>query len=279
MNHFSILRFLIITMAMNIYSNIAECQAPPDCSSIKNGVFYSYPKNTADRYITYRENEVAKEYDLVKGDSTSWKVDWKDNCSYTLKYISGSAKLSKEVADFLKKHVLFYTVQSVTSDYYLFAGYVDNRKGVQLNTDTMWLHEKVNFKPNKMFDLIPDRNALKKAKFSDTSQYALVYLYRPGKLTNSIGPGYLVRLDDLPMAIMKNKSGYVFKVFQPGTHTFTSGLGKDEVSTQLKIETGKTYYLKAAIHWGIHSWRNYKLEIKEMEPSIGKQEFDDVDFF
>ena len=270
-------RFIAIVYILSIISFTAHSQIPEDCAALKSGVFYSYPKNTADRFVSYRDNGIAKEYDLIKGDSSIWKVDWKSNCSYSLKFVSGSAKQKPEVAEFLKKHIFFYTIQSITSDYYVFNGYIDKPKGDLLHSDTMWLHEKINFTPNRMFEPIANMQ-LKKAHFSDTSSYAIVYLYRPGKLTNSVGEGFVVSLDDLPMAVMKNKSGFIFKIFQPGNHVFASRLGKDESKAILNIELGKRYYIKAAINWGFYSFRNYKLEMKVMEPAEGKIEFEDVDY-
>ena len=264
--------FLIIT-----FTFLGETQTKVDCSALQLGVFYNYPKNSAEKYVIYREKYIAREYDLVKGDSAIWRIDWKNNCTYSLKYISGNDKKTPEVAEFLTKHIFVYTIESVTSDYYVFNGYVDKVKGDILLSDTMWFKEKQHYVSNKQFEPIINKLSLKKARFSDTSRYAVVYLYRPGKLTNSLG-NYVVSFDDLPMALMKNNSGYMFKLFQSGDHVFKSVLNKDESKVQLKVEMGKSYYVKAGINWGFHNFKNFKLEMKVMEPVDGKSEFEEVSY-
>lgn len=272
------LRFLLLFFVLFMFSGMTFAQDSTRCDKLETGIFYSYPKNTGDKFVTYRDKGIAKEFNLVSKDSTYWKVDWKDKCSYTVQYVSGSAKQKPDVAEFVKKHVFFYTINAVTDEYYVYSGYVDKAKGIFLGTDTMWLHERVHVTPNRMFEQFASRQALKKARFSDTSQYALVYLYRPGKFANSLVEGHVVSFDNQPMAVMPNKVGFMFKVFQSGNHTITSRLGKDESSTQLNVELGKTYYVKAAINWVFHGVKNYQLEVKIMEPTEGKYEFAEVDY-
>ena len=270
-------RLLFTLLMMSFIPAIGNAQILSGCPALKTGIFYSYPKNTADKYVTYREKGIAKEYDLVKGDSSIWKVDWKDDCTYSLKYVSGSAKLNPEMDDFVRKHTLLFTIRETTADYYVFNTFIDKLKGIQLGSDTMWLREKLNHVPTRLFEPVANPQAVKKARFSDTSQYAVVYLYRPGKFTNSVGEGFMVSLDELPIAKMPNKTAYIFKVFQPGNHTFSSRLDKDESKAVVNIEMGKSYYVKAAINWGLYSInKNYKLEMKIMPDKEGKPEFNEA---
>jgi hypothetical protein len=274
MSYLLLLRLLFILLITGIIPATGNAQLPDGCSALKTGVFYSYPKNTADKYVTYREKGIAKEYDLVKGDSSIWKVDWKDDCTYSLKYVSGSAKLNPEMADFFRKHTLLYTIREATADYYVFNTFLDKLKGIRLGSDTMWMRKKLNHVPTRLFEAVANPQALKKARFSDTSQYAVVYLYRPGKFTNSINADIMVSFDELPIAQTPNKTAYIFKVFQPGNHTFTSRLDKDESKAAVNIEMGKSYYVKSAINWGIYSLsKNYKLEMIIMPEKEGKAEF------
>ena len=47
-----------------------------NCEDIKNGVFYSYPKNVSKQYQLTRKGDIQKETDLITGDSSIWKVTW-----------------------------------------------------------------------------------------------------------------------------------------------------------------------------------------------------------
>jgi hypothetical protein len=267
--------FLIFTLLL-VGSNLGNCQTSNDCSNLATGTFYSYPKNSANRFVTYRQKDTAKEFDLDKGDSTLWKVDWKDNCSYTLKYMRGSRKLTGQEANLVKNHELFYTIKMVTDNYYVFNGYIDNAKGFSLGEDTMWLNEKVNYKPSRMFERIPNLSVLKRANFSDTSKYALVYMYRPDKFTNSLGQGYPIWLDGLPLATLANREGFIFKVFQPGSHKVSFFFDKTESFYTIDFFPGKVYYLKSWINWNMVKFKPAVIEMKQMPMETGKKEFEQL---
>ena len=264
---------LIHLLACSYWSN---GQTANNCLNLATGTFYSYPKNSANRFVTYREKTTAKEFDINNGDSTLWKVDWKDNCTYTLKYIRGSRKLTSQVANLVKNHELFYTIKTVAANYYVFNGYIDNAKGMSLGEDTMWLNEKVNYKPSRMFERIPNLSVLKRANFSDTSQYALVYMYRPDKITNSLGEGYPIWLDGLPLATLANREGFIFKVFQSGSHTVTFRFDKTESVYTIDLFPGKVYYLKSWINWNMLKFKPAVIEMKQMPGQTGKREFEQI---
>ena len=258
---------------------IVYCQAKSAaCADIKNGVFYSYPKNSADRYFSIREGNLQREANMANGDTIAWRVDWLDDCTYAVKYLSGGKEIPKETVSLLKKHKLVYQVDRVTPDYYTFTGHFDKASNVTFQTDTMWLHEKVNVVSNELFKPVHDPSSIRKEHFSDTSKYALLYLYRPGKLTNSLS-SYLVYFNDNLMYVARNNSGYLFKIVQEGTFTLSSRLYKDESSVSLPVKFGNTYYVKSMIHWGVSSrLYNFKLEMAAVQPETGKAEFLDVNF-
>lgn len=268
-------RFLILFVLLAC-SYWASGQTDNNCANLSTGTFYSYPKNSANRYVTYRQKNIAKEFDLDKGDSTLWKVNWKDNCTYTLKYIGGSKKLTAQVANLVKNHELFYTIKTATENYYVFNGYIDNAKGFSLGEDTMWLTQKVNYKPSRMFERIQNLSVLKRANFSDTSQYALVYMYRPDRLTNSLGEGYPIWIDGLPLATLANREGFIFKVFQPGSHKVSFFFDRTESVYTVDLFPGKVYYLKSWINWNMLKFKPAVIEMKEMSAVVGKKEFEQV---
>lgn len=246
------------------------------CAAIKNGVFYFYPKNGAERYMDIREGELLHETNMTTGDTSAWQVKWTGDCTYSLQYISGNNKMSAEMQQFVKQHQLVFQVTNISGDYYIFKGYVDKTSNPPVQTDTMWLHEKTSIASNELFRQVKNSALLKRAHFSDTSRYAVVYLYRPGKLTNSLG-NYLVYFDDIPMCVAKNKSGYIFKVLKEGKFEVKSKLYKDESVTVLDVKFGSTYYVKSMIHWTISSrLYNFKLEMAVVKPDRGQMEFEEV---
>ena len=247
------------------------------CSDIKDGIFYYYPKNSADRYIDVREGELLNEKNTKTGDSSIWQVKWTDECIYSLKYVSGNAKTTDEMQAFLKKHKFIYEILKVTNEYYVFKGYVDKTTNIPILTDTIWLNEKTHIANNELFKQVRNTSELKKSNFSDTSKYAVLYIYRPQKLTNSLG-NYIIYFDNNMMCVAQNNTGYIFKILKEGKFQVKSKLYKDESEITLDIRFGKTYYVKSMIHWGITSrLYNFKLEMAAINAIDGKSEFEEVD--
>ncbi len=272
-NQFYLLIFLtVITIAppANAQSNKLSC------AELKNGIFHVYPKNSIKHYTSIRESDLQKEVNVENGDSTLWKITWINDCSYSLKQISTSEKLDEKAVSFFKKHKLAYQITHVTEDYYVYKGYVDNISGDPFQTDTMWLKEKTLITDNSLIQKITNPSILKKQHFSDTSQYAVLYIYRPGKLTNSLA-NYPIYFDENLICIAKNKSGYMFKILKEGVFEIKSKLFKDESSATLNIKFGNRYYIKSMIHFGIFKrGYNFKLEMVSTKAEEGKEAFLDV---
>src|SRR6478735_1782289 len=126
------------------------------CTDLKNGLFYSYPKNTNDHYISYREGDSQREVNIKTGDSILWKINWIDDCSYTLKFISGNVKMNEDVSSFLKKHKMAYEISKVTNNYYGVKSYIDKTSNMIIETNTMWTTEKTNITNNEIIKPVPN---------------------------------------------------------------------------------------------------------------------------
>ncbi|MEP6512308.1 MAG: hypothetical protein ABJA79_00470, partial [Parafilimonas sp.] len=132
-----------------------KCQKETaNCETLKNGIFYSYPKNSSERYVSKRSGEYQYETNVGNGDTSVYKVDWLSNCRYTLKLISSSVKMTAEEKSFYDKHKLAYKIVGVTGDYYIFKGYIDKTSHASIQSDTMWLKEKLNVVSNELIQSI-----------------------------------------------------------------------------------------------------------------------------
>ena len=229
-------------------------QAQNDCETIKTGTFYYYPKNSTDNYLEIRDDKYLYETNLTKGDSAVYEIKWSDDCVYTLKYVSENAEVSDDAEKFNKKHKVLFEVNKITKDYYTFTGYIDKTSNQPILKDTMWLNIKNNVGSNLLFQPIKSPTEIKRAHFTDTSKYAILYVYRPGKLTNSLG-NYLVYFDEEIMCVAKNNSGYIFKILKEGNFKIKSRLIKQEAAADLDVKFGNTYvkelYNRCHIKWEI----------------------------
>lgn len=278
-NLFSYKGIRTLIMLSFMWPSLSYCQKNSlTCTDFKNGIFYIYPKNSQDQFFCRRDGEFQYEVSLKDqhADTTVWKIIWTDDCTYTLKYISGGKEIDEESKKLLKKHKLAYEIIKSTNDYYVFKGYLDNTSGNAFQADTMWVTEKTTIVNNELFKRLSDEGVLFKDHFRDTSKYAVLYVYRPGKITNSLG-NYLVYFDDNMMWVARNRSGCIFKILKEGKFNIISRLFKDESSAMVDIKFGKTYYVKSMIHWGISDrLYNFKLEMAIVDQETGKDDFDKI---
>ena len=263
--------FLIFLLSLPV---IASCQDPtPPCTDLKTGIYYSYPKNTSTRYICIRDGDNEKDFDMDTGDSSVWQIQWQDDCSYTMRYISGNDELKPRDRQFLNKHIVALKIEKYTGDYYVYSAHADNISKHSYATDTFWLHEKSLVVGNHPFQFIRNEPFLSKMHFSDTSGYAVIYLYRPGKLTNSWA-AFPVFCNDTLLWIARNKTGALIKVTKEGVLELKSKLYKDVSSVKVDIRFGRKYYIKSMIHWGFsRRGYNFMLEMAAITPETGQSEF------
>ena len=141
-----ILLFLLLSLSSSAQLKTNEC------SSIGNGTFYAYPKNSDEQYMYIRNGDTQTERNQLTGDSSVWKINWLNGCVYTMQYVSGSAKVDAGVKDFLQEHKLAIKIETVTSGYYVYKSYADKVSGNFLSADTMWLQPKLQVVNNKLFE-------------------------------------------------------------------------------------------------------------------------------
>jgi Gram-negative bacterial TonB protein C-terminal len=116
--------------------------AAPDCSQLKEGIFYSYPKYSLDRYVITRTGDLQQEIDVTGGDTSIWKLNWVAPCSYTLQFISG-AKYEASLQALYKKHKIFVHIYGSNNNYYVYKAYRDSQSGVETDADTIWIKDNL----------------------------------------------------------------------------------------------------------------------------------------
>jgi len=273
MNKYVIVCFIACSLIITPRKAFSQ-DNPVTCADIKTGIFYFYPKNASNAFTERRDADYVYEKNTANGDSTAWRLTWKNDCEYVTEYAGGNAQLDDVQKKFLKQHKLVFHINTVTNEYYTFTGYVDKSSNQPITNDTIWFSPKVNLVNNKLFTKVNDPAILKRDHFGDMSKYAVLYIYRPGKFTNSLG-SHLVYFDENIMCLAKNKSGYIFKIFKEGVFDVTSRALKDASTVKLDVKFGNVYYVKSMVHWRVmakHMY-NFELENKVMTPEEGITEF------
>lgn len=273
--------YILLATSLAFLTTALTANAQQSCANLRTGDYYYYPRNTLQQYHVTVTGDREKVVSLNKRkgspylDSSVYKIEWKGDCDYFLKYEEGSG-LSDEELKFLSKHKLAYHVDSIGSDFYVFTSYQDKpSSGNLLGKDTMWMHPQTHAMNNMVFG-VTDPNKVRKFHFNDTSRMALLYIYRPGKFKLSFSD-LLVSYNDLPMVVLKNKSASVVALFKEGPFTLRSRVvagTKVEGNLPMDIQFGKSYYIRADMIWGIYKTGNTRLEFTVMDPKDGKQDFD-----
>ncbi|HEV9035536.1 MAG TPA: hypothetical protein VGQ51_02900 [Puia sp.] len=265
-----------------VWVNPLSVSAQHSCADMHSGEYYFYPRNTPQQYHVVVSGDMEKVVNLNKRkgasyyDSSVYKIEWKGDCDYTLKYQQGSG-LGEDDLKFLAKHKVAYHVGGIGPDYFVFSSYIDRASPKNLlANDTMWMHPQTHTEENMVFG-ITDPGRIRKIHFSDTSRMALLYIYRPGKLKLSFSP-LLIYYNDLPMVVLKNKTAAVVAIFKEGAFTLRSRVSETKVEGDLPMEIkfGNSYFVRADMIWGLYKTGNTKLEFTVMEPKEGKQDFDAI---
>lgn len=264
--------FLIPFLYLQLPAAKAQ-QKPLSCAGIRAGIFHSYPGGNA-HYIYIKDSSFQQEINIAYNDTSTWQISWLDDCTYRLRYAKG--KIDSLRREFILKHTMLIKVKSFGGDFYTYDAYIDDTGAAPVASDTIWSVEKYKPAEAASYQIIRDEVAPDQNSFGPKASYALVYIYRPGKLTNSLG-NYLINIDGHAVCVAKNNSGYIFRVYHEGPVEVKSSLYKDESAVQLNLRFGHSYYVKSMIHWTITGrLNNFKLETVQMPAAEGAEEFDAV---
>ena len=270
----TIAHLLILSLILPQLSNAQK--KPANCDRIKSGTFYLYPQNSSEYYEWRRDCDKQFEKNLVTGDTTVYSIQWANDCDYTIKMVKTSEHLKPEDKAWLAEHSYYHEIVTMTDDYYVAKGRADKRSGKMLREDTVWFKAKADYTSNKLFEYIKDPRLLKKQHFSDTSKYAVLYVYRTVKVW-AILANINVYLDNIPLCVIGNKSALAFKIFKEGPMKITANTETGKMSEQpLDVEFGKSYYLKT--YFGSRMGFTYKIPSMILNAKEDQLDFDGLPY-
>jgi hypothetical protein len=268
----SLMLFLLILP----YTSVTIAQIKT-CKELKEGVFYSYPKNSSKQYQLTRKGDIQTEKDLSTGDSSLWKISWLNDCTYSLYFISGSAKLTDESRTFAKAHSLITKIESTTDDFYSYHIYIDKVAGKYLLADTIWFQKKLVAANNTMFEHVPATTSLKKINFSSKSPFALLYVYRPHKFIAG-KVDYLLYFDENIMCTSKNGTGYIFKIFKEGDFNLLARIyNEKDVTLNVHIKFGDKVFVKSEFKTISFDTNGLRPKLLVIDAEKGSEEFSAIE--
>jgi len=110
-----------------------------DCSSIKHGTFYSYPRNS---YVTHeviitRQDTIETMIDELLGDTSIWKFDITNNCVVNLKFIRNTKGVNEFQSKYFYSDIYREETTKITREYYTYRGFWV-QDSTRPYTDTIW---------------------------------------------------------------------------------------------------------------------------------------------
>src|SRR4051812_18988736 len=81
-----------------------------ECKDLHNGIFYTYWPKSDDHFVSIMQGNKLTEIAVNLGDTVHYRVDWIDDCTFTMQYASGGKKLSGKVLQFNMDHIFFNTI-------------------------------------------------------------------------------------------------------------------------------------------------------------------------
>jgi hypothetical protein len=255
---------------LSIISLATFCQDKNACAGLHDGVFYYYPKNSNNQFVSFRRGNELKEVQLGKKDTSFWSIKWMDPCTYEIKYRAGGT-LNSADKQFINEHSLVYRITGSEKDYYTMEGFIDKTNNMRVIRDTFWLHPLEHPSNEPLFTELKNETVLKRQKFSDTSKYAVLYVYRSKKIGQML-VDYPVYLDHNLLFVAHNNSSGVYKVLKEGPASFFGNIVKHTSNAMIDFKFGKKYFLKCDIHLGIYS----RPDLIPMDAEKGREQFDEI---
>jgi hypothetical protein len=128
---------LFAIIAVALLASCADSPTPVNCKQYKTGKFRFSDNNNGKivQYFIERNNGVQTEH--RDGEEGTYKISWKDDCTYLLVFMNGSEHLTPEEEKVKRKMVIETTILSGTENYYIFES--TNNLFDAVMKDTMWV--------------------------------------------------------------------------------------------------------------------------------------------
>lgn len=138
----NILKSGILLNCLFLFSFTVFAQSKENCKKIKTGTFYFYPAESKQQYMIVRDRFLQKEINLKTNDTSFWKVNWQNDCTFSLKFIKITLPLSEFENSFFHSHNTVIKILAIYQDFYVFKQGLDslNSKSV---TDTLWFKPRL----------------------------------------------------------------------------------------------------------------------------------------
>lgn len=132
-------QFSIALIASTLPAACADTPAEVNCKQYKTGKF-RFSANYDGKIVNYiidRNNSTQTEQCAEMNSDGTYKISWKDDCTYLLAFMNGKDSLPPEQEKLKRKMVIETTILGGTENYYIFE--TTNNLFDKVMKDTMWV--------------------------------------------------------------------------------------------------------------------------------------------
>ena len=138
----TLIRLIFTLFATNMFITLASPIQKIDCNQIHNGKFFQYKNVNQFNSTIIRIDSLQYEINAQTGDTSSWKIRWSDDCTFTCEYLSGLKFSSEPESAFYHQSIITFKIKDLTDDYYCYDSELNYNSMVKTYSDTLWRHKK-----------------------------------------------------------------------------------------------------------------------------------------
>jgi hypothetical protein len=264
----------VLTLISKSFVSFSQDNHPLTCPDVRNGTFYYFDKKNGGMEIFIRKGALQREIIAKQKETVLWDVEWLNDCIYTLKYESGAENHPAAEQKFLAKHIVVTEILQVHEDYMTFRSGIDKVTNPTVLSDTLWIKQRQSVLGKPFTNPNADSGLAKKNRTMDSLEatYATLYVFRPGKLLNSL-MNYNLVINGEPACVISNGCREILKLHKAGPYRITAKVyGPVQVIT-LDVKPGESYYLQCMITWGLASHP----VLTQLDKTVGEGAFKTVE--
>lgn len=110
-----------------------------NCKNLKKGQFYYTTSINDEKIIIIRSDTLQQEINVTKPDTSFYKLEWVNDCTYTTKFLRKNHSLSEYEKQNIYPDKLFFEIVSVKNDYYTYRASFGSLNSKLNFTDTIWI--------------------------------------------------------------------------------------------------------------------------------------------
>jgi len=132
---------IILLISFALFRGLSYSQ---DCSKIRTGKFYFYPRNSyaSYTYLLVRGDSIQQEINYLLKDTSYWRIMFENPCTFNLNFLRSTEEMPEGKIRFFKDHHTHIKVLTVTDNYYTYHWSLDSLPTKTQGEDTVWIKPK-----------------------------------------------------------------------------------------------------------------------------------------